>query len=263
MNAWWQWLFGLDAPPDWISGGSWHFEFYALPTGPWSAGCLALVVLAVAGVWYLYRREGNRIPRLARYVLAGIRLLILLGVSFMLLELVLVLTNKELVPSRLLVLLDTSESMGLADPYADNAIVRPWPRLSILRSSQGEPDIAALRKHSRLELAQRALTNIVDRLAEGRELSAYHFAAQLDPLANFSGSREAASHRHRHGIGRRSKPALAAHRGQPLAGVLLVSDGQSQRQRSAANRCSGGASGSACEYLGRRHRARSAERAAR
>ena len=41
-------------------------------------------------------------------------------VAFMLLELVLVITKRESIPSRLIVLVDTSESMGLNDPYPDD-----------------------------------------------------------------------------------------------------------------------------------------------
>ena len=76
---------------------------------------------AIVGVWWLYRREGRELSNSVRAILAALRLAILAIVVAMLCELVLVRTTTELVPSRLLVLTDTSQSMALADPYTDSA----------------------------------------------------------------------------------------------------------------------------------------------
>ena len=152
--------------------------------------------------------------------LAVLRCLVFTCVVFMLLELVLVITKRESIPSRLLVLVDTSESMGLNDPYRDDGT------LEQLASKLGFEGAAALRKKSRLTLAKAALSRVFDPLATDREISLYGFSHQAVSLgrdelaaAEAKGTETA--------IGDAITSALAEHRGQPLAGILLVSDGQS------------------------------------
>ena len=79
------------------------------------------------------------------------RALVLTCVAFMLLELVLVITKHESTPSRLVVLVDTSESMALNDPYPEDEAH------SSLAGKLGFDGPAAIRKQSRLALGQRAL----------------------------------------------------------------------------------------------------------
>jgi hypothetical protein len=144
----------------------------------------------------------------------------------MLLELVLVHTKKELVPSRLLVLVDTSESMALEDPYTDPSHARTTAEQLGLTTADGQPDVDALRKTSRFDLAGRTLEKLLPQLAEGREVAAYSFSGTVEsvPTAELAKLRPAGAST---GIGDALYNTLAAHRGQPLAGVLLVTDGQS------------------------------------
>ena len=117
MNDVVQWLLGLKQVPDWVSGGSWQIQFHSAPQGLWAGACVALALAAIAGVWYLYRTEVCTVRPAMRYLLVATRCLVLLCAAFMLLELVLVITKRESLPSHLLVLVDTSESMVLNDPY--------------------------------------------------------------------------------------------------------------------------------------------------
>src|ERR1700754_601676 len=117
MSDFVRWLLGLKQAPDWVSGGSWHIEFHSLPQGIWAVALSALAVLAVVGVWYLYKSEVSTVRLPMRIVLTTLRAMVLLCVAFMLLELVLVITKSETVNSRLLVLVDTSQSMNVTDPY--------------------------------------------------------------------------------------------------------------------------------------------------
>ncbi|HEV7226354.1 MAG TPA: hypothetical protein VGN42_26845, partial [Pirellulales bacterium] len=112
MRGFFDWLLGLKASPDWVRGpGSrWHFEFQSLPEGQWAALAVAAAVAGLLGIGWLYRREGRSLSLGVRLLLGSLRALILLGIAFMLLEMVIVITKPELVPSRLLVLMDTSES---------------------------------------------------------------------------------------------------------------------------------------------------------
>ena len=137
--------------PEWVSGGSWQIQFHSLPQGLWAVGFAALAVTAIGGVWYLYRGESSNVGLATRLLLVCVRGLVLTCVAFMLLELVLVITKHESTPSRLVVLLDTSESMALNDPYPEDEAH------SSLAGKLGFDGPAAIRKQSRLALGQRAL----------------------------------------------------------------------------------------------------------
>jgi hypothetical protein len=122
MNDFFRWLLGVKDSPEWAAGGDYHLEFHSLPAEGWVIGAVLLVLLAAAGIWFLYKKEGRAIPTPMRLLLAAVRFAILSCVVFMLLEMVLVITKQELVPSHLLILVDASESMGLTDPYTEDAV---------------------------------------------------------------------------------------------------------------------------------------------
>ncbi len=227
MNDLIRWIIGLKESPDWAAGGSWRIEYQSLPHGLWGVASAVLFLAAAGGVWWLYKKEGRSIGTPMRLVLGALRMLILTGVIFILLEMVLVITKTERVPSHLLVLVDTSESMGLGDPYTDEEVARRTASQFGLKDEQDQPNVKELRKRTRLSLAQGALDELVGKLADGRAVSVYGFGAKLDPVADDAARNELRPTGADTAIGDALKNALAAHRGQPLAGVLLVSDGQS------------------------------------
>ncbi|HEX7448989.1 MAG TPA: hypothetical protein VF306_15660, partial [Pirellulales bacterium] len=153
MTSWLEWLLGIKAPPEWVRGPDtqWHLEFQSLPQGMAAAAAVAAGVLAVAIIWLLYRAEGRSLGLGKRLALGALRGLILTCVVFMLLELVVVITKRELVPSRLLVLVDTSQSMDLADPYSDESSAREAATRIGLVTSTGEADVPKLRATNRLD----------------------------------------------------------------------------------------------------------------
>ncbi len=215
-----RWLLGLKQAPDWASGGSWSLQFQSAPQDLWAVGYAALAVVGIVGVWFLYKTEASTVKPAARVILAGLRCLVFMCAAFMLLELVLVITKRESIPSRLIVLVDTSESMGLNDPYRDDEAH------SELAGKLEVDGTARLRKVSRLELARRALARALGPLGEGREISIYGFSHQSAPIEG-DALQSAEPKGTETAIGDALSAALAEHRGQPLAGVLLVSDGQS------------------------------------
>ncbi len=250
MHPWLEWLFGIQSSPDWVRGpGSrWSIEFQSLPQGGAAALTIAAAVVAVAGVWWLYRREGRSLGLFQRLVLSGLRLAVVLAVTFMLLEMVLVISKRELIPSRLLVLMDTSQSMALADPYPDDSIARETAERIGLTTATGEADVASLRKLSRFELAQKVVGELSPKLDEGRLVTVYGFAGKLEPpdvgaapaLRDGEGPSPGDPPSPPRTVGATLKPTgastsigdaindvLALHRGQPIAGILLVTDGQS------------------------------------
>ena len=220
MNEFASWLLGLKQVPDWAAGGSWQIQFHTLPQGLWAVACLALALLGLVGVWYLYRTELNKVRLPIRLLLVTLRCLVLTCVALMLLELVLVVTKRELIPSNLLVLVDTSESMSLNDPYVENDALRQ------AASNLGYDNLAAMRKQNRLNVAQRALSGVLAELARDREVSLYGFAHEEVSLTEDE-IKSAEAKGTQTAIGDALASALAEHRGQPLAGVLLLSDGQS------------------------------------
>jgi Protein of unknown function (DUF1194) len=224
MHALVRWLLGLTHSPEMIEDGSWALRFQAVPEGATAVGYLALVGLVIVGVWWLYRIEGRTVSPLLRIGMVALRLIVLGCVACMLLELVIVITKKEQVPSQLLVLVDDSESMSLKDPYADQELADRTARAVSTTEDPLTPE--TLRDQTRAQLARRAVAGLVGPLADERQVILYRFSGGLEPLSADKLDALAANGT-TSAVGDALSTALAAHRGQPLAGVLLVSDGQS------------------------------------
>ena len=88
-----------------------------------------------------------------RLLMVGLRLVVLACVAGMLLELVVVITKKEHVPSQLLVLVDDSESMSLKDPYADQDLADRTAKA--ISTTKDALTADGLRGETRAQLAQR------------------------------------------------------------------------------------------------------------
>jgi len=221
MNDVVRWLLGLRQAPDWVAGDSaWQLQFQSLPSGVWAVALAVLAVLGGYGIWRLYKSELSTVSRSMRVALATLRSLVLVCVALMLLELVLVISKRESEPSHLLVLVDTSQSMGLNDPYPDDEAQ------ARLASELGIESVAELRKLSRLDLSRRALEKVLGKLNDGRELSINGFAGN-QAAVNGADLKSLESKGAETAIGDALAAALAEHRGQPIAGVLVISDGQS------------------------------------
>ena len=227
MNDFVRWLLGLRKAPDWAEQGAWRIEFQSLPVGAAGLATLGLLSIAVALVWWLYRKEGRNLSWKSQLAMCGIRLAILGGVSLILLEMVLVITKHEQTPSQLAILIDTSESMGLNDPYGgDDEAHRIAAKIG-LNDANGQPDIIELRKRSRLSLADSILDDLVERLRAGREVSVHAFADSLQPRLTVDARGALRASGAATAIGDAVNNYLAAERGQPIAGVVVITDGQS------------------------------------
>jgi cbb3-type cytochrome oxidase subunit 3 len=226
MSPFLQWLFGINPSPDW-NGGDWSVRFQSLPEGARAAATVLLGIVAVAGVWYLYKKEGRTIGQMARLGLAALRVGVLACVAIMLAEIVLIITKTEYAPAHLLLLFDTSESMDFNDPYPDEQSARRAAQTLGLVTADGQPDVAELRRHTRIELALQALSGKLGELRDGRVLVPYRFSTKLEPLEGEPSIAQLRAAGAETAIGDAIENALAANRGQPLAGVLVVTDGQS------------------------------------
>jgi hypothetical protein len=225
MPRWLEWLLSIKSSPDW-EGGEWSLQFQSMPQGLWGTAALAAAAAVAAGIWTLYRLEGRELRLLSRLLLASLRLAVLVAVTFMLLELVLVITKREQVPSHLLVLIDASQSMSVADPYPSDAQAAAVAQGLGLLETDGRPSLAAVRQQPRFDLAARALRPLLKPLGDSRVLTIYGFTDRLQTETASRPWTEIQPLGSATGLGESLADALAAHRGQPLAGVLLVTDGR-------------------------------------
>lgn len=214
-------LFGIDAP-SWTAGGRWRLDWLAMPGGDRMLLLLAGLLVAAGGLWWLYRWEGKQLNWATRGSLVFVRFTILLLIAAMMLEPVIVLSKEEFVPSNLLVLLDSSQSMGLRDAWQDEAAaIRVAQELDIAGGADG------LRRQTRLGVAGRALNEpFLKALAQGgdRIVHVHRFSDRMEEDAAGGLDRSTGETT---AIGSSLKQALLAYAGMPLAGVLIISDGQS------------------------------------
>lgn len=226
-------LLGTDSAP-WTrgDGGSWHLEWLSRPSGDWALAILVLLAAATWGAAWLYKKEGRNLPPRVRWMLTSLRMLALLGVLVMLLEPVVVFTRQEWQPSNLLVLRDVSESMELKDAYQDGARAE---RTAAVLSLPGGP--TEVRDKPRSFLVDRALAaTLRQRLEAGGDRlwrETLFTGRPISVAASQPATRPSDFHsldgvdRTSTGIGTAIREVISAYRGQPIAGVLLITDGQS------------------------------------
>ena len=234
----WRWLLGIETAFDAIEGEL-RFEWLSAPAGD---GLLLLIIAllgACALIWFLYRFEASRIHPSGRLALAALRLAVIGAAVVMLCEPVTVLTKSIKIPSHLLVLVDTSESMKLRDAWKDAAAGNKVGE--VLRLDVG----VTVSDKTRAELIDQVFTlGLADQLrAEGDRIVHIHpFAERLDlnsvEIPTLQGTDKTQEFSPVHidstvlkgrntAIGSSLQQALMAYRGMPIAGVLLVTDAQS------------------------------------
>ncbi len=225
MSRFWKSLLGIK-PESWTKGSTWKLDWLSLPYGDKLFALLALLAAALFGLWFLYRWEAKRIPFQKRMILFSLRLAILLLVLIMLAEPIMVLSKEEKAPSHLLVLLDTSQSMAMRDTWENET-----DAAKVANHLKMEGGIETLRKSTRLEIAKRILGKklLAELSAKGSRIIHLHsFSEQLDINAlNLNQRKQWSSNGNTTAIGSALRQAQMAYAGMPLAGVLLLTDGQS------------------------------------
>ncbi len=225
-------LLGIErSSPGVVPGGRARLELAALPKGTGAIAVILGSVLLVVLLWALYRLEKRGLSRAVRALLVGFRMLTLLTVAIMLLEPVLVSSLRETVPSHLLVVADDSESMKFSDPYTDSSRAAEIAASLKLGSEGGKAPVDRLRETPRLELVKNVLNTNLEALSTGRELFVYDLesAARPGPRGSARSRKvdDIQAKRPVSPLGDALRGALAAHRGQPVAGVILATDGRS------------------------------------
>ena len=232
MNSISRWLLGIGRSPGAVTlGGGTRLELSALPSG---GAALAVIVAALAVaflLWRLSRRERRDLSRSKRALLLGLRLLVLSAVAVMLVEPILVSIRRETVRSHLPVIIDDSESMRFADPYTDESRAAEVAAALELKSENRRSPVDRLRETPRLDLVKAALRSHLKKLERGRELFLYDLeSASRTGSAGSSRTRKLDDLKPNRGVsplGDALRDVLALHRGRPVAGVVLVTDGRS------------------------------------
>jgi hypothetical protein len=223
----------------------------------WVILCLSAAAVAV---WAVYRLSPVQLSRGRRWTLTVLRALFLALILMLLLQPVLALTIEGSVRRTLVLLLDGSASMQIKDVRMDPAdqkraaiargVLDPTRGLTQPLDSGRARELAQL---SRLDVLKSALRNhrlqLLARLAQHFDLEAYAFGQGLTPLAvdqaasspgqhptNAPGTETTAvgdwawvdrlkADAPRTALGDALREVLNRKRGQPLAGVLVATDG--------------------------------------
>ena len=232
MSRIWQSFLGIDrSPGDAAAEGGTRLELTGVPNGAVALAIAAAAVAGVALIWWLYRRERKELPSAKRALLVALRMAVLAAVATMLTEPVLVSSHRETIRSHLPIIVDDSESMRFADPYTDDTRAAEFAAALQLKSEGGRSPVDRLRGSPRMDLIKAALGPNLEALGRGREVFLYDLeSAARTGLAGPARTRkldEIRPNRSVSPLGDALRGALAAHRGRPVAGVVLVTDGRS------------------------------------
>ncbi len=177
MDSFLRWLAGLgheELPP----GETLHFDFLELPSGGFGLAALLAVIAVLVLIVLVYRRDAKRLSFGKRTTLATLRVLALLFVALMLLEPNIIKMRKAVRPGELLLLLDTSQSMGHKDSYRrSEEVAAAWRAIGVSEPSEA----------TRLDLAKALLKRdgLVQELAARNVLRTHVFGSGVRdmPLA--------------------------------------------------------------------------------
>lgn len=242
------WLLRLaGAPADDASVRDVWFGFDGLNPG-WAL--LLAGVLTAACAWFYLRGPGDLSKRV-RLGLVALRGLVIAGLLLLLTKPVLQLTRDEPTRGNLLALVDTSASQDIADPRAGPDLARAAIATGVLPpgSVDRAPSASAaaeLTKKTRRELVEAAFANpaldLGARIAAQADVLLAPFGTEAGPVKPVPEGKTALADAIRAlprgaggtALGDSLAGALAATAGQPLTGVLLVTDGASNTGAPAA-----------------------------
>ena len=198
---------------------------------------VVVAVLALYGVW-LYRSE-SWLSRGRRFVMGGCYILAGTLLALLLLEPTLKMKSTQPVKRTVLVLVDTSESMNITDDRQEASDVMEAAKVLGqvgLNESAANTNLGALKENlgevSRLAMAKAALAkpelSPEVKLGEDYKFAYYSLGERLEPISGEGEGLDwiqdqvatAGSSR----IGSAIEEVVARHAGQPLAGVVVLSD---------------------------------------
>ena len=221
-----EWYFGIE-PAGSGEGTDWRLSLEGADV--FSGWRVVLLLVCAVCVVLIYSRELRRVTGTARWLLPMFRLLALLLVAFWFGELTLHAVRTGL--PTLIVMIDTSASMGLDDRYSGE-------EAAAAGTLTGEPGTDRL---ARLALAKSILLQdegrLLAQLAEDYRLKLYTFAESAEPLVQEPGAspdrvplesiRALTADGANTSPGASLKQVLDEHRGAPPAAIVVLTDGVS------------------------------------
>ncbi|MCE5328119.1 MAG: VWA domain-containing protein [Planctomycetaceae bacterium] len=264
MTAFIQWLLGLPAA-EMARADSWRLTFVA----DYSNYVIVALVAAFVAMVYLtvrsYRREGDA-PTAAKTVLIVLRIAVFAAVVLMLFRPAIELRFVDTLLSKVVVLVDDSRSMSFTDRYAagkdaddlaallkcDRAGLAALSRSQIVRRALDRPDGVLTRLGAthplvlmRFSTAQPGKETYTRKLIELPARSGKDTPATM-PVDVAKALAELQAAGYETNIPASIRDALDSTRGQQVAGIVVISDGQITSQDAA------GRLGAAVESAGRR-----------
>jgi hypothetical protein len=173
MSEWLKVLLGVE-DKDLPEGAVTAFEFANLPRGGLGLFLLVCGVALVAGVFWVYRREGSASPRI-KYTLATLRALVFACAFVLILEPVLTVSQVDHVDKTTVVLVDDSLSMVTQDRYSDAVAAAQ------LRNAIGADPVRA--KRYKLVNAALKASDLGSLLSRQNEVRVFRFSDRILPLA--------------------------------------------------------------------------------
>ena len=184
-ERWLEWYLGVE-PAGAGEGMSWSLSLDGLAAGGWT-GFVALLALCAAAVVVMYRLETRQLAGALKWGLPLLRLLALVVMAVWVGGLTLNVVRTGL--PTLVLMFDTSASMGLEDQYGDGA----RQAAAALQETSGADDAL-----TRLRLAQLLMLQgdgaLLRELAQRYRVRLYEFSDSARALNASGGERDAAAH---------------------------------------------------------------------
>jgi hypothetical protein len=212
---------------------------------------VAFLLLTALAIWS-YWKTARDVPPVRRYAMAALRATLLALMLVLLLQPVFRYTVEGTVRRSLLMLIDASASMKIADPRTDEADLK---RVAIVKNlidpvkglDQSVSNREALNGVTRLDVVRAGLTNerldLIKRLSKDYDLRPMTFGDVLADAGNAKSQANDAAYPNgtnptawvstlkaeapSTALGDGLRDAILRSRGQPLTGMLVITDGQS------------------------------------
>jgi hypothetical protein len=229
-------LLGVDESNDIL-----HFEVYLRRDWP-VALALLLIAAGIAFSLYMYRREGG-VSRLLRIVLGTLRAALIALIVLALWQPVMALDMASKLRGIVLVMLDVSESMAIADPRAskeeqeDAALALSKRKYEDLNQPMPQSTAKEVAAVPRIEIAKGILENkeldLLNKFGGDHKVRLFAFGENLLPSNQEGASAEflkkAGATSKSTALGSALDDAVSQYGGQPIAGVVILTDGGSNK----------------------------------
>jgi hypothetical protein len=234
MSNFWSRVLGLGDGPAGADGALRIRQVYwAQPWPLW----LAVLAVLFAFVWiaFFYRRDGTRPPLWAKAVMSALRLVSLVLLLLLCFQPRLMSQRVDTTQSVVAILIDVSKSMEIKDSWVDQR-----RKADLIRALGGSAPAANVdRITAAVQLLNRPGVDLVNRLSRKHRVLLYTFGDEVKPIKlepverggeerypPFPELRPRPPMENATRLSGALQQAMADAAGQPLAGVLVISDGQ-------------------------------------